>query len=343
MKRFLFAISLLAGFSASGANAALLGRFYSIGNWLIGAYSNDETGAFSHCAASTKYRSNIVMLFAVHKNYSWSMGFADPAWSFRVGNKYPIGFTVDRIPTLNAMAVAISPTEVGVSLSDSTALFNVFRRGRLLTVFGGGQVLRFVLTDTSRLLPALLQCARNHMAPPPVQTSNPFLPNVPQTESVSTESNGDRRAEATGFLANVLSVAGITGYRILDKAEADKLSADAAWTDTKEIGTLKIINPVNNFTINDASAMLIDIGGKSCKGKFLSGSKSDGDSGTEAFTSCQIGKSTVTALYSIIPKGTELYVLGTFSTNKTTQSLDADQTKQMDMSIRDAAYKIIGK
>ena len=56
-------------FSATTVSAEILGN-YHVGNWLIGAYSNDQTKQFTHCATSSVYASGITMLFAVNSTIS---------------------------------------------------------------------------------------------------------------------------------------------------------------------------------------------------------------------------------------------------------------------------------
>ena len=136
------------------ADAATLSNT-QVGNWFVGSYSDDQTGVFSHCAASTTYNSGIALLFSVNRNYNWNMGFESPNWKLQIQQNYPISFTVDNVPALSATAIAVGAMGVAVPLADSTALFGIFRRGKLLTVFGAGQVLQFALTDTSKVLPAL--------------------------------------------------------------------------------------------------------------------------------------------------------------------------------------------
>ena len=47
-----------------------------VGNWTGGAYTNNDTGAFSHCAVSADYRSGVLLLFSVTRDLQWSMGFS---------------------------------------------------------------------------------------------------------------------------------------------------------------------------------------------------------------------------------------------------------------------------
>jgi hypothetical protein len=71
-------VSLLSSIVlASSAFAA--GPFGSlhVGNWKGGAYTDDKTGAFSHCAASTAYGSGVHLSIA----YNVSGGFVACIWT----------------------------------------------------------------------------------------------------------------------------------------------------------------------------------------------------------------------------------------------------------------------
>jgi hypothetical protein len=49
-----------------------------LADWSIGAYTDEQSGTFSHCAASAVYKSGISLFFSVSHNLSWRMGFASP-------------------------------------------------------------------------------------------------------------------------------------------------------------------------------------------------------------------------------------------------------------------------
>src|SRR6266852_4192452 len=83
-----------------------------IAQWQVGAYSNDKTGGFNHCAAAAGYNSGILLLFSVGTNYSWSMGFANDKWRLKPGNQYSVRYWIDTNEPAYAMAVAISPQSV---------------------------------------------------------------------------------------------------------------------------------------------------------------------------------------------------------------------------------------
>lgn len=144
------------------ADAAQMTRFKS-GNWSGGAYSNDSTGRFSHCAASASYKSGILLLFSVDKNLKWKMGFAKSGWNLRRGDNYPVSYRIDRFRIYRGQAQAINNRLATVKLPGSRAnVFNQMRRGRLLSVATKTDVLKFSLNGTSRMLSSLLRCAERY-------------------------------------------------------------------------------------------------------------------------------------------------------------------------------------
>src|SRR3979490_2854459 len=78
--------------------AAARGPYGSInvGNWKGGAYTNDQTGAFSHCVAGAGYDSGIYFMVLIDQSSTWSLGFQHPKWSFTNNQQFPIALTCDR-------------------------------------------------------------------------------------------------------------------------------------------------------------------------------------------------------------------------------------------------------
>jgi len=60
--------------AAGAAQAAGPFRPFQLGLWSGGAFTNDQTGAFSHCAAGVSYASGITMHASVNRFYGWSFG-----------------------------------------------------------------------------------------------------------------------------------------------------------------------------------------------------------------------------------------------------------------------------
>src|SRR5690349_12981455 len=67
----------------------------SIGNWKGGAYTNDQTGAFSHCAAGAQYASGIYFLVSIDGNGGWGLGFMHEQWTLTPGQAFPLTLTFD--------------------------------------------------------------------------------------------------------------------------------------------------------------------------------------------------------------------------------------------------------
>ena len=55
-----------------------------------GAYTNDESGAFSHCAAGTQYQSGIYFVVTINDKAAWTLGFAHEKWTLTTGQAFPI-------------------------------------------------------------------------------------------------------------------------------------------------------------------------------------------------------------------------------------------------------------
>ncbi len=58
------ALCLIAMLSTSDARGPY--GSINVGNWKGGAYTNDQSGAFSHCAAGTQYESGIYFVVTIN-------------------------------------------------------------------------------------------------------------------------------------------------------------------------------------------------------------------------------------------------------------------------------------
>lgn len=94
LKSFIVA-SLLQVSVVTAAQAA--GPFGSvkIGNWVGGAFSNDETGAFSHCAATAPYANGVILVVGQNAGGSWILSFASPSYRFKQGENAAIDVIFD--------------------------------------------------------------------------------------------------------------------------------------------------------------------------------------------------------------------------------------------------------
>ena len=114
----------------------------------FGAYTDNATGEFSHCAVNARYKSGVALFFSVTRDRQWSMGFANSHWNLSPGNRYPVRFQVDRGPILKSTATAKTQKMVQVHLPAKNRLFRHFKVGGMLKVAAGSKVMRFNLTGT---------------------------------------------------------------------------------------------------------------------------------------------------------------------------------------------------
>lgn len=339
------AAGLILVLGQSLAAAATI-KSMNIGNWSAGAYTDDQTGDFSHCAASSNYKNGISLFFVVNKDFAWSVAFSNPQWQMVKGSKYPVSLSIDGAPSLDETAVAISNNLVQVSLADNAGLFETFKHGNLLVLYAAGETFKFYLTDTSQVLPSLLECVNRfkQAAPPPQASANPFAAPAP-TPAPAPPAPGAvdiglaRQAEATLLIANILAQSGVSGFQILTPEEAEKLKTDAAWRAGNAFGTMKIFSDTET-KLEDMNASIIASDALLCHDKFFSGSMPD-SSGSRLFTSCRSDKQTLTMFYSAIqrPKG-GYYVLATGGTEPFAQG-DGKPTRDLDNGIRTAAYRVV--
>ncbi len=155
------AAALTIAHSSQSAHAARISPLSS-GAWNGGAYSNNQTGEFSHCAVSSKYKSGVSLLFSVTRQGNWTMGVSKQSWDFNPGNSYNIRFQVDRGQILNGTAKARNNNLVQIGLPTNSKLFGHFRYGKQLKIEAANQLFRFNLTGTDRMLKKLVRCVAHY-------------------------------------------------------------------------------------------------------------------------------------------------------------------------------------
>jgi len=266
-----------------------------VGNWKGGAYSNNNTGRFSHCAASAKYKSGITLLFSVTRDRKWSMGFSKKSWSLQKGKRFPVKFKVDEGEILSGTAIARTDILAQVFLPANGAAFRQFRNGRLLQVAAAKDILKFKLTDADRMLTALVNCAKQHRqfesSGNSSNSSNPFSSspnnnsNAPDTSRSGP--NAASRREATTASTMMLDKADVE-FNIIGKDQNPKLYAkhDFLWRMGDITGSMRIVNARSDAI----KARVLSSDAKSCKGSFASGAqgRDTSSSGVDVlFTACK--------------------------------------------------------
>ncbi len=129
-----------------------------VGSWSGGAYTNDSSGAFSHCAAAGTYKSGIGVIVALGSAHNWNLGFTHQAWQLTPGENFPITLTFDGREQFNVFGNVQNPTFVVVQMPQNSSLLSQFRKSNGMTAFAKGNTYQFDLTSTSQLMPVLANC-----------------------------------------------------------------------------------------------------------------------------------------------------------------------------------------
>ncbi len=124
--------------------------------WNGGAFSNDSTGAFSHCAASTPYANGVTLLVGQDANNSWLLGFANPAFRFKKGENLTIDVTFDGQTEARLFGTAFSEVMVSAVLPANVA--RALQKASLMVAVARGTPFQFSLTSTAPLVAAVTNC-----------------------------------------------------------------------------------------------------------------------------------------------------------------------------------------
>ena len=162
---------------ASGATAAGPFGTIHVGGWSGGAYTDDKTGAFSHCAAGTSYANGINVIVGQNANASWLIGFASPSFHLTLGETFPIDLTFDGQPQARVFGTALSTELVSGIMPPNVA--RDFRKSSLMVAVAKGGTFQFNLTTTGPLLPVLANCVTKVKASG-IANAGDFAPPAPK-------------------------------------------------------------------------------------------------------------------------------------------------------------------
>jgi S1-C subfamily serine protease len=159
MARFsaLFGLTMVAAIATSPALGN--GPFGSIhvGNWKGGAYTNDQTGAFSHCAAGTGYANGVTVILGQNADGAWLLGFAKQTFGLTPGETFQIEVTFDGQAQFHLFGTAANAKFVSAILPNNTVI-DQFRKAHLMVATEKGATYQFSLASTGQLLPTLANC-----------------------------------------------------------------------------------------------------------------------------------------------------------------------------------------
>jgi hypothetical protein len=158
------------------------------GNWAGGAYTDDASGAFSHCAISAEYVSGDELFMSVNGDATVTVGVLSPAFNLAEGQTFAVTLQIDRRSPFYGSAYANGTNFATLVLPDLESALTALRRGRTLVLYSDWGSSSYDLTGTNRALNETLQCAIDYInyvgksAPPAVTNTPP-----PQTSSITQD------------------------------------------------------------------------------------------------------------------------------------------------------------
>jgi hypothetical protein len=158
-----------------------------VGLWSGGAFFNDATHKFSHCAVSASYKNGVTLHVSITSEGGWLLGLSKRGANMKAGETALIELLFAGIGTVNVAAKIRTPELAAIDMPANSAVLRAFRSARQMQVTGGGLQLLFNLDDTGRLMPALLECAENRGRPKAVaRIDGPASP-LPKQAATATQ------------------------------------------------------------------------------------------------------------------------------------------------------------
>lgn len=155
LKSFVVASLLQVGVINAARAAGPFGSV-NVGNWIGGAFSNDQTGGFSHCAATTPYANGVILVVSQNAAGTWSLAFASPGYRFNKGENAAIDVTFDGQEQARLYATAYQSNMLTAIMPLNVV--RTFQKASLMVATAGRAVLNFDLTSTGPVIAALANC-----------------------------------------------------------------------------------------------------------------------------------------------------------------------------------------
>jgi|SRR5579862_1264486 len=262
---FIVVVSV-AVFGVGVTSASAKGPFGSIkiGLWKGGAYTDDKTDAFSHCAAVAPYLNGVSLFISENANEAWTIAFASHTFRLTVGETFPIDLTLDGQKQLRLFGNAATADLVVAPLPNVALV----RKSHLMVAQAKEATYQFELTSIEKVVSTVANCVSKTktagtanagdfsvMAPKPVvQTTAPAPSNPASAKTTKTVGR-----TGTGF---VVSTNGhiITNNHVIDGCVGDirgNLTGEASSVlrivSTDEINDLALLQVPKTF--NDVAVI----------------------------------------------------------------------------------------
>jgi hypothetical protein len=127
-----------------------------VGTWKGGAYTNDSTGAFAHCAAGSDYVSGVGLIVGRSADHSWLLGFISASWNLTLGATIPIDIIFDGKAQFRVFGNVPNSKLISAPLPDAAA--NRMRKSHLMVATANNQTFQFNLGSVEKLMPMITNC-----------------------------------------------------------------------------------------------------------------------------------------------------------------------------------------
>jgi S1-C subfamily serine protease len=128
-----------------------------VGLWRGGAYTNDSTGAFSHCAAQSEHANGVSLLIGQFADHTWSLGLGGASANVTPGATFPIDIILfDGQTQFRVVGNAANSKLISAPLPDAVA--NRMRKSHQMAASDSSGTFQFKLDAIDKLMSIVTYC-----------------------------------------------------------------------------------------------------------------------------------------------------------------------------------------
>lgn len=222
-----------------------------VGNWQGGAFTDDKTGTFTHCGATTSYGNGVILVVGQNASNSYLLGFASPGFHLTKGASVPIDVTFDGQSQARLFATATSDIMATAVLPPNVA--RTFQKASLMVAVSGSTALNFNLTSTAPLLAVLANCVHTVKAGGVNSAGEFTAPKAVTAKADAPNAPGNPKAGRTGTQTGTGFVVSANGHIVTNHHVIHGCVGDIKGNLTGEAPTT--LRVVNSDAANDLALL----------------------------------------------------------------------------------------
>jgi S1-C subfamily serine protease len=196
-----------------------------IGIWTGGAYTDDNTGSFTHCAAGAPYLNGVQPIVSQGINGQWTIAFAHASFNFPDAQVIPFDVIFDGQTRVRLFGAAPVHQMVAAPIANIALV----RKSHLMVAELSGTTYQFQLQSIDRVVSSVEQCLIKTKAAGianagdfSVAVAKPVVQTAPQAQPSPPPAKPGKNVERTGT-GFVVSTTGhiITNYHVIDGCVGD--------------------------------------------------------------------------------------------------------------------------